>query len=295
MFLFFLIIVSERTDEFLNAPANKCPFSIYTEEELPKSSRDLLNPFCDENVQVPKLRQQLPFEVYSEEEAAKTNNQLPFEVYSDEHSSKPKINPFAIHCDDPVAPEADRHQFNMFCNENIPKSDQIPVTVFRDKITSDPKQVPLAGQSNDLIFDSKKKLDSASNLKDPFADLWRDGPSKQSGDLFKLYCDDDNDNVAHKTDPFTLDCLARPLSSLKVTVSESTSDVTSTPLPLIVPVNLQDTPLEPENKENRPPKDYSTPSERRPLSGILTPATNVPVNENPSDDSDDEDYQRVST
>lgn len=263
---------------------------------MPKSSQDLLNAFCDENVQVPKLRQQLPFEVYSEEAAAKTNNQLPFEVYSDEHSSKPKINPFAIHCGDPVAPEVDRHQFNVFCEENIPKSDQIPVTVFRDKISSDLKQISLAGQSNDLMFDSKKKLDSVSNFKDPFVDLWHDGPSKKSEHLFKLYCDDDDDDdkITHKTDPFALDCLARPLSSLKVTVSESTGDVTSTPLPLIVPVNLQDTPLEPENKENRPPKDYSTPSERRPLSGILTPATNVSVNENPSDDSDDEDYQRVS-
>lgn len=61
-----------------------------------------------------------------------------------------------------------------------------------------------------------------------------------------------------------------------------------------MPVNLADTPLEPENKENCPPKSYATPIERRPLSGILTPATDVPVKELDSEDSeDDEDYCKV--
>lgn len=85
------------------------------------------------------------------------------------------------------------------------------------------------------------------------------------------------------------DDLARPMGSLRMSEAEP-----HTPLPLIVPVNLQDTPLEPENKENQPPKDYSTPSERRPLTGILTPATGVPVQELNSDDSDDEDNWQVS-
>lgn len=70
---------------------------------------------------------------------------------------------------------------------------------------------------------------------------------------------------------------------------------TNTPLPLIIPVNLQDTPLEPENKENQPPKDYESPKECRFLSGILTPATNVPVQQHQNDDSDfDDSGSRVS-
>lgn len=70
---------------------------------------------------------------------------------------------------------------------------------------------------------------------------------------------------------------------------EISANTVNTPLPLIIPVNLQDTPLEPEDKENQPPNDYVSPSERRPLSGILTPATNVPVEELQSDDSDLDD------
>lgn len=83
--------------------------------------------------------------------------------------------------------------------------------------------------------------------------------------------------------------LALPMGSLRMNEADQ-----RTPLPLIVPVNLQDTPLEPEDKENRPPKDYSTPSERRPLTGILTPATGVPVKELNSDDSEDEENWQVS-
>lgn len=85
------------------------------------------------------------------------------------------------------------------------------------------------------------------------------------------------------------DDLARPMGSLRMSEADP-----QTPLPLIIPVNLQDTPLEPENKENQPPKDYSTPSERRPLTGILTPATGVPVRELNSDDSDDDENWQVS-
>lgn len=65
-------------------------------------------------------------------------------------------------------------------------------------------------------------------------------------------------------------------------------------IPLIVPVNLADTPLQPENKENLPPKSYATPIERRPLSGILTPACNVPVKPIEDEDSeDDEEYCKM--
>jgi hypothetical protein len=90
--------------------------------------------------------------------------------------------------------------------------------------------------------------------------------------------------------------LARPMGSLNMSSENRVSvNAASTPLPLIIPVNLYDTPLEPENKENQPPKDYASPNERRPLSGILTPAVNIPVQEHRSDDSDyDEGGSRVS-
>lgn len=80
--------------------------------------------------------------------------------------------------------------------------------------------------------------------------------------------------------------LASSMDLLKVENEKNESRI---PLPFIVPMNLQDTPLELENKENIPPKEYSISLERRPLSGILTPATNVPLEEIESEESDDGD------
>lgn len=115
---------------------------------------------------------------------------------------------------------------------------------------------------------------------------------------FAVYCDEEPKKCSPFAQPKTVskvcdeNALAKPMGSLKVCENEG-----SEPLPFIVPVNLQDTPLEPENKENYPPKDYLSPCEKRPLTGVLTPAVNVPVRPLDSEDSDDDEndeYFRVS-
>lgn len=106
---------------------------------------------------------------------------------------------------------------------------------------------------------------------------------------FSIFCDDEPHSPPMSRQLIFCDeqCKSPPVNRYELTPEKYS-------IPFIVPVNLADTPLEPENKENRPPKSYASPVERRPLSGILTPATDVPFRELDSEDSEnDDDYCKV--
>lgn len=102
---------------------------------------------------------------------------------------------------------------------------------------------------------------------------------------FPIYCEDSISNVDEKPLKNIDDLLDAPpfskakfgfkmvhqddsnqqLNSLKKSNENGMTCDTPLSLPLIVPVNLQDTPLEPHNKENRPPKKYFFPEECKPI------------------------------
>lgn len=290
---------TEKADQFRSAPLNKCPFSVYSEDAPQKTNLTPFNVFCDESV--PKAGQP-QFQVYSDENASNRKSN-PFTVHSDENDTKPKQTPFPIYCDDLIS--------NVEKKTNSADTNQDPFAVLWEERTSRMNKDPFGLYSHD---DAAIKTDpfalnigtpASMGLTDPFRiDCGKTAPPARSSH-FPVFCDNADSKCpvglsdGELTKPrivsknyFDEDDLAKPMSSLKVIPAEQ--GTSRTPLPFIVPVNLQDTPLEPENKENRPPKDYSTPSERRPLSGILTPATNVPVNEAESDDSDEEYDHRVS-
>lgn len=78
------------------------------------------------------------------------------------------------------------------------------------------------------------------------------------------------------------DKLSKSMSDLKVTERETGFDI---PAPLIIPINLQDTPpTQPENKENRPPCEYFAPNVRKRLEEIQVPNEIVKEVDPPEDD-----------
>ena len=156
--------------------------------------------------------------------------------------------------------------------------DRLAIPIFTDDVLATSTQkpesskTPTAGKFAFPIFTE----DGIMPLMGPKNDTNRNQFSEVNKLLFPIDNDDDT-----------------PASSVKNTEIRTPVQAENYSIPLIVPVNLADTPLEPENKENFPPKSYATPVERRPLSGILTPACNVPVNPIESEDSEDEeDYCR---
>jgi len=229
-------------------------------------------------------------------------------VFSDESNLK-SYNPFQVYTDDlarpidePLCPPRNvdskstfvrAPSFDVFCDESILINNGPLKLDFEIPNNVAPKTAENSfnrskdlncGPLNNFISTRVPKTneDLLSVFRNESNSTNQEGRTK-SKNLF-LNVDFENEEPAHSVGSVQMN-----------SKRETPTNTVNTPLPLIIPVNLQDTPLEPENKENQPPKDYTPPYERRPLSGILTPATDIPVQEQPSDDSDlDDERSRVS-
>ncbi|XP_065199620.1 probable inactive serine/threonine-protein kinase bub1 [Planococcus citri] len=235
-------------------PANKAPFSVCTDDML-------VTPTQKSN------------------DSKKTSGKLSFPIFVDEFpptstqksvlKATPDQRPFQLFTDTPAA--------------SLQKPMNLKSTA--DKLSFPMDDMPVISTHSDSKKSNAENKFSFPIYTDdgimPLMGTKSETKRNQFSDVEKLLFPIDKDDDI-------------PSSSVKSTEVCTPVQSDKYSIPLIVPVNLADTPLQPENKENLPPKSYCTPIERRPLSGILTPACNVSVQPLDDDDSeDDEDYCKM--